>query len=763
MKTSEQAFLSFLDKINPVAAHNAKKMEELLFNDASSAIVKARLFAEAILNEVFKYEKIDAPYVNSLFDKISFLTREGYIKRGIQQSFDTIRLSGNKAAHDGGFNDITEAFKLHKEMYHVAVWFVEVYSVEQIKLPVYENPKPPKYEDNIEDLVKQQILQMLGSSGLLPKNDEAREEKKPISVNNDNESNNELFNKDINENESYLVRELRRLQDSSQEAIENASQFSVFKDYMHVDRKIQLDFEQILEKRNDQSKGNLILLCGSVGDGKSHLLAYLKEKKGDLIEQYKIFNDATESFSPDKNAMETLEDVLKGFSDEHIEETEEKVILAINMGVLHNFINANHKEYSYRKLKELVDESGLFSPNITTHFSADSFDLLSFGDYHPYELTKNGPTSSFYLTLMEKIFSENEENPFYRALIEDEKRDFHTMVHENYRMLQNEFVQKQITNLLIEAIVKFKLVISARAFLNFIADIMIPDDLRSIALMSEFDVLKNSVPTLLFGRKERSVILRSMNYADPIHKRASSIDQVVIDLNTLSDWEGLIEEYIASETGEGWLKPLADGTTLTNYSFDLFFKTFIRAAYLTNQQFSSKLEDRHYNEFIKNLYYFNIGEKEPIIKFYGDVKSAIFNWKGSPQKEYIYINKPDEKFRLAQKLVLKPTVTHIKNNTEEVLYSFKSSIMIGYHKGDQTTKEFLDIDYPLYELLMKVEDGYRPNKKDVEDAIKFVEFIDKLMAFGEKKNELLIHYPNDKKFYKIKKDDFERFVFEREK
>jgi DNA phosphorothioation-dependent restriction protein DptF len=765
MNRSEQAFLSFLDTINSDAAQIAKKMEELLFEDASSSIVKARLFAEAILNEVFKQEKIDAPYVSSLYDKISYLTREGYIKRSIQQSFDTIRLSGNKAAHDGKFNDITEAFKLHKEMYNIAVWFVEVYSLEQIKIPVYENPKPQKNEEDIEDLVKKQILQLLGSreySNLLSNQNKGNEEKTPTATETVDATENQLFNKEINEEESYLVRELRRLQDSSQEAIENASQFSVFKDYMHVDRKIQLDFEQILEKRNNQLKGNLILLCGSVGDGKSHLLAYLKEKKGYLIDQYKIFNDATESFSPDKNAMETLEDVLKGFSDEHIEETDEKVILAINMGVLHNFINANHKEYSYSKLKGLVEESGLFSPNITTHYSADSFDLLSFGDYHPYELTKNGHTSSFYLTLMEKIFSKNEENPFYRALIEDEKRDFHTMVHENYRMLQNEFVQKQITNLLIEAIVKFKLVISARAFLNFIADIMIPDDLRSLPLMSEFDVLKNSVPTLLFGRKERSVILHSMNHADPIHKRASSIDQVVIDLNTLSDWEGLIEEYIASETGEGWLKPLADGTALTGYSFDLFFKTFIRAAYLTNQQFSSKLEDRHYNEFIKNLYYFNVGEKEPIIKFYGDIKSAIFNWKGSPQKEYIYINKPDEKFRLAQKLVLKPTVSHIKTNTEEVLYSFKSSIMIGYHRGDQTTREFLDIDYPLYELLMKVEDGYRPNKKDVEDAIKFVEFIDKLMTFGEKKNELLIHYPNDKKFYKIKKDDFERFVFERE-
>ncbi|PFA62919.1 DNA phosphorothioation-dependent restriction protein DptF [Bacillus sp. AFS015802] len=762
MSTDEQFFLSFIDEINPVAAQNAKKMEELLFEDASSSIVKGRLFAEAILNEVFKIEEIEAPYVNSLYDKISYLTRGGYIEREVQQSFDTIRLSGNKAAHDGGFNDITVAFKLHKEMYNIAVWFVEVYSVKQIKIPLYETPKPPKKEANIEDLVQKKIMQLLGSNGfskLVP--EEEQEEKQPTTPFSVKE--NSLFDEKIGEGESYLLRELKRLQDSSQEAIENANQFSHFKNYMHVDRKIQLDFEHILEGRNGKSNGNLILLCGSVGDGKSHLLAYLKENKPHLIDEYTIYNDATESFSPGKNAMETLEDVLKSFSDQHIEETSEKVILAINMGVLHNFIHAKHKEYSYQKLSDLVEESELFSPNITTHYSSGNFDLLSFGDYHPYELKKDGPTSSFYTTLMEKIFSNHEENPFYRALVEDEKREFNTMAHENYRMLQNEFVQKQIVNLLIEAIIKYKLVISARAFLNFIADIIIPDDVRTTAIMSEFEVLKNAVPTLVFNRKERSVILNALSYGDPIHKRSIYIDQIVIDLNTLSDWGNLIEDNIVSETAAKWLKPLAQETNLTNYSFDLFFKTFIRIASLTNKQFASKLTDPLYTSFIKYLYYFNVGEKAHIINFYGEIKSAIFNWKGSPKREYIYLNKPDEKFRLAQKLVLRPYVSHIKQNTEDVLYSFKSSILMGYHKGDHETKEFLDIDFPLYELLMKVEDGYRPNKKDIEDAIKFVEFIEKLMAFGEKRSELLIHYPNDKKFYKIKKDDFERFVFEREK
>ncbi|MFK4996996.1 hypothetical protein ACI2OX_03795 [Bacillus sp. N9] len=35
----------------------------------------------------------------------------------------------------------------------------------------------------------------------------------------------------------------------------------------------------MLEKNKEDNKNNLILLCGSVGDGKSHLLAYINEEK----------------------------------------------------------------------------------------------------------------------------------------------------------------------------------------------------------------------------------------------------------------------------------------------------------------------------------------------------------------------------------------------------------------------------------------------------------------------------------------------------
>ncbi|WP_284692644.1 DNA phosphorothioation-dependent restriction protein DptF, partial [Peribacillus frigoritolerans] len=67
-------------------------------------------------------------------------------------------------------------------------------------------------------------------------------------------------------------------------------------------------------------------MCGSVGDGKSHLLAYLKNKYPDLVNKFMIHNDATESFDPQKSSLDTLAEILKPFSDEKIEGAQVKLI-----------------------------------------------------------------------------------------------------------------------------------------------------------------------------------------------------------------------------------------------------------------------------------------------------------------------------------------------------------------------------------------------------------------------------------------------------
>lgn len=363
---------------------------------------------------------------------------------------------------------------------------------------------------------------------------------------------------------------------------------------------------------------------------------------------------------------------------------------------------------------------------------------------------------------MNKIFNGSEENPFYLAYKEDIENGIRTMVHENYEFMQDTFIQKQTVDLIIQILIKFKLVISARSFFNFIADILIPDNLNKYNILTDFERIDSSVPSLLFKRRERSFILKAMNELDPVHIRSEHIDELIIKVHTLNETKLIINEYVRSDKSKKWLDLFLSNPDLSEYAINKLSETIIRLAYLTNSTFVENIYDQVYREFAKKLYFFNSGNRRGIRDYYEEVKNALFKWKGSPIKNYIYINNPNGKFRLAQSLNLKPSIEHLKFNTNEILESFKSNISLAYHDGEAKNTIFLEIDFPLYHLLLRVQEGYCPNKKDYEEAIKFVEFVEKVMSFGNKKEEMLVHFPNDNRFYKLKKDDFGAFVFERE-
>src|ERR1700679_289580 len=90
---------------------------------------------------------------------------------------------------------------------------------------------------------------------------------------------------------------LDKLSISSKEAVidGNADTFNEFKNYLHIDRFVELKFEEILLASLDSEKPQLILLSGNVGDGKSHILARMYRKYPDEMSGVEVRNDATES------------------------------------------------------------------------------------------------------------------------------------------------------------------------------------------------------------------------------------------------------------------------------------------------------------------------------------------------------------------------------------------------------------------------------------------------------------------------------------
>ena len=85
------------------------------------------------------------------------------------------------------------------------------------------------------------------------------------------------------------------------------------------------------------------------------------------------------------------------------------------------------------------------------------------------------------------------------------------------------------------------------------------------------------------------------------------------------------------------------------------------------------------------------------------------------------------------------------------------------YKGDNLdTSCSIDIDYSLYDLLIRVGNGYRPNKKDKNNFIKFIEFINKIESAGSQNNQLTFTEKNkeENKKYRLEFDEeFEIYRF----
>lgn len=87
-----------------------------------------------------------------------------------------------------------------------------------------------------------------------------------------------------------FIAELSKLRKLSVESVENTTSFDEFKRYLHVLRPVEAELRDLLVKINGANRKTLVLLCGSAGDGKSHLMSYLRNADQDhLLDSFEIY------------------------------------------------------------------------------------------------------------------------------------------------------------------------------------------------------------------------------------------------------------------------------------------------------------------------------------------------------------------------------------------------------------------------------------------------------------------------------------------
>ena len=167
-----------------------------------------------------------------------------------------------------------------------------------------------------------------------------------------------------------------------------------------------------------------------------------------------------------------------------------------------------------------------------------------------------------------------------------------------------------------------------------------------------------------------------------------------------------------------------------------------------------------YREFTHYLYVYNTHDKGGFKDLFEKVKGAVFRWKGSPKKNYILIEELSN-FNIAERIDLKPDLVNIQSPVDDLGNRFKTDLLLKFKVNHNENIIPLNIDYTLYRMITKLNNGYKPNKNDKEDLVIFNEFIDELIKNGSSDEELLIEDINNKRNFTLEFDStFDEFKFE---
>ncbi len=546
-----------------------------------------------------------------------------------------------------------------------------------------------------------------------------------------------------------FIEMFNKLKKSSSDSIDNILSFDEFRKYMHVIRAAEIDLKAILSDVNSSDKKTLVLLCGSAGDGKSHLLSYLKNSDSDnLLDFYKVFNDATESNAPNKTAVETLCKRLEDFSDDNIEKPGSNAIIAINLGVLSNFIESEYAS-GFSLLKEYVKSSNIMTSAVTktTYVKNSHFQHISFSDYHMFSLNKGEIAPEYIEALFEKIVSDDENNLFYAAYSSDCSTCSlcsQCPIRMNYEFLTDSKVRHYIALMLVKVILKDKEILTTRELLNYIYDIVAAPGFdytkfyKCSTNPSSFlkEYLNCITPSLLFDNVDISTIMNKTRKYDPLLNRNEKEDDIAIEYYVSEDITNTVNA-IAKESPYSAVLCDPAYTDIINEDKTIkskLFNVLIRIRDLMNETGYEPM----FLKYISDLYNYNIGKKQKLARLYSDIKDAVISWCGNEDDDNICIDDSHKSFWIYEDIKFEPFLENIPSMPEtEKIEKFLPFIAAEFKNGNNAPIH-IDIDYSLYELIEKLKSGYVQTAEDRDNHADFISFISKILKTGSSNESITI-------------------------
>lgn len=537
--------------------------------------------------------------------------------------------------------------------------------------------------------------------------------------------------------DSKLYQILSTLSQSSVESVQTGDGFSEIDRYLHTERPIS---EELMDRmiEIDEAGGGIILLVGSAGDGKSHLLSKIK----DLVEwgDKAFYNDATASCSPNKTAIETLKEGLVDFSDENIQVTTKKMVLAINLGKLRAFIDDPEAASIYSKIKKATEP--LFDEDDSTPaINSEHIKVVEFSNKQIYEIDakKDGIDalqSSFLTTILDKIVSPAKTNPFYNAYEVDlmSSLGLKNPLLINYRLLMIPEVRQTIVRTIIESIIRYNLSITPREYLDFLYSILIPKNLTDY--VEKRDFYDSLLPTLLYDSGENS-ILEAISQLDPMKHSSTGHDA---DLSLLFTSNKIPDKFFpALKPGYSVPDELITRVNqfFSNNGRDLESTT--KFLFRLKHLLAYHSECSTYTSFVDILKGVFTGDQGKMMDAYSLVTETIPRHNGS------YFSKPNSvplniqggKYKLFASLIMKPEIPRCLFSKEKPWEFYPRFILNWTIKNGQDTVS-LQMDYSLFSYLYELREGKLAVTYENEKNIVFSRFLRELAAKSDCSDSLTI-------------------------
>lgn len=562
-----------------------------------------------------------------------------------------------------------------------------------------------------------------------------------------------------------FMQELRKLRKLSMESVENTLSFDTFKKYMHVRRPVEDDLRNMLVHVNNANKKTLILLCGSAGDGKSHLLSYLSNADSDhLLDSFELYNDATESSAPSLTSIDTLAVKLSAFDDEHaLEDDGFKMVLAINLGTLNNFIESEQGK-RFSQLKKYVEDNEIFSsyvrPNV---YQEDSvFQHVSFSDYQIFTLCEDGVKTTYLEELLEKIFDQNEENPFFKAYQTNSTCTLcqNCPLRHNFEFLFNPVHRKEIINKIVEVVIKDKAIVSTRDVLNLMYDLLVHPEFNyetfcqvgtsETQYLTEY--IRCTTPMLMYELDDVSPLLNAIRNHDILKDRQAELD---LDVTRFHSLENIYEAFQSATTNTPYAHLNETTRIAVLGGIKPMLKTLVYRFIVRTKEMKGAIPERssqkQFHEYIQYLYYQNSGNERKLSKLYEATKKAVMNWDGQFDSDTICIDDSNDKFWVLEQLQIKPALHKAQQPTTGEVQRFSTALKLRFKKASDVVSDMAEIsmDYALYEMVSSMRDGYRPTVQDKNQHTDFVSFVQQLIEFGNKGSRITLIPKDHEHDYKM--------------